>query len=59
MRKGYFPAVIRTERKRFYLAALQSADNGDMAPFIRFIADELIDTQEKVIADLQTTPHKK
>lgn len=52
MKKGYFPAVIRTERKRFYLAALQSADNGDIAPFIGFIADELINTQEKVIADL-------
>lgn len=56
MKKGYFPAVIRTESKRFYLQALQSADEGDIVPFIGFIADELIDTQEKVIADLTAKP---
>lgn len=53
MKKGYFPAVIRTEKKRFYLMALQSADNGDLEPFIRFIAEELINTQENVITDLE------
>lgn len=56
MKKGYFPAVIHTERKRFYLQALQSADEGDIVPFIRFIAEELIVTQEKVIADLTAKP---
>ncbi len=56
MKKGYFPAVIRTERKRYYLQALQSADKGDIMPFIQFITRELIETQEKVIADLTSSP---
>ncbi len=52
MKNGYFPAVIRTEKKRAYLNALQLADKGDILPFVQFIADELIDTMEKVIIDL-------
>ena len=56
MKQGYFPAVIRTEKKRFYLQALKQADHGDSAPFVRFIADEMIPTQQRVIADLQSMP---
>ncbi|MBS9783456.1 MAG: Fic family protein [Pasteurella sp.] len=52
MKNGYFPAVIRIEKKRTYLNALQLADKGDVLPFVQFIADELIDTMEKVIFDL-------
>ena len=54
IKQGYYPAVIRTEKKRFYLDALKEADNGDITPFIQFIASELIETQERVIADLQS-----
>ena len=54
MKQGYYPAVIRTEKKRFYLYTLKQADNGDITPFIQFVASELIETQEKVIADLQS-----
>jgi Fic family protein len=53
MKHNFFPAVIRTEKKRFYLDALQKADNGDIYPFIKFIANELINTQESVINDLE------
>jgi Fic family protein len=56
MKKGFFPAVIRTEKKRFYLDALKQADEGDISPFIQFIAQELIQTQEQVITDLQSKP---
>lgn len=56
MQHGYFPAVIRTERKRAYLDALKTADQGDSAPFIQFIATELAETMERVIADLQSKP---
>ena len=56
MNKGFFPAVIRTEKKRFYLDALKQADEGDISAFIRFIAQELIQTQQQVITDLQSKP---
>lgn len=56
MKQGFFPAVIRTEKKRLYLDALKQADSGDINPFIQFVVSELIQTQEKVIADLESKP---
>ena len=53
MKKGFFPAVIKTESKRMYLDAIHQADKGDINPFIQFIASELIETQEKVLNDLK------
>jgi len=53
MKKDFFPAVIRSERKRYYLDSLKQSDDGDIAAFVEFITGELIDTQEKVIADLE------
>jgi Fic family protein len=53
MKRGFFPAVIKTEKKRGYLNALHQADNGDLSPFISFVAKELIETQERVIFDLE------
>lgn len=53
MKHDFFPAVIKTETKRKYLNALQKADNGDIYPFIKFMASELIETQENVINDLE------
>lgn len=49
---GFFPVVIRTERKRIYLDALSKADKGDLIPFIQFISEELIQTYEEVIENL-------
>ena len=56
MKQGYYPAVIRIEKKSFYLDALKQADNGDITPFIQFVASELIETQERVIVDLRNKP---
>ncbi|HIP61420.1 MAG TPA: Fic family protein [Sulfurovum sp.] len=53
MKKGFFPAVIKTERKRKYLDVIHQADKGGMNPFMMFIATELIETQEKVLNDLK------
>ena len=53
MKKGFFPAVIKQERKRLYLNALNQADKGDLLPFISFIASELIQSQEGVISDFE------
>lgn len=52
IKSGFFPVVIRTERKRIYLDALSKADKGDLIPFIHFISDELIQTYEEVIKNL-------
>jgi Fic family protein len=49
MHKGYFPAVVKLETKRRYLDALSSADRGDLSPFIAYIADCVITTQESVL----------
>ena len=52
LKKGYFPVVIRNEKKRIYLEALAEADKGNLMPFIYFISTELIATYERVIDDL-------
>ncbi len=52
MKNDFFPAVIKTERKRKYLDTLHKADDGDIYPFIKFIASELIETLESAISDL-------
>jgi Fic family protein len=52
IKAGFFPAVIRTEKKRSYLETLSTADKGDLVPFIQFIATELITTYEEVISNL-------
>jgi Fic family protein len=49
MHQGYFPAVVRLETKRRYLEALSAADRGDLSPFIAYIADCVITTQESVL----------
>jgi len=45
MKHNFFPAVIRTEKKRKYLSALQEADKGEIYSFIKFMTSELIKTQ--------------
>ena len=52
LQKGYFPTIIRRERKRHYLEALEAADNGNLEPFITFITSQLIETEQSVLADL-------
>ena len=53
IQKGYFPAVIKSERKRKYLEAIHEADKGNINPFIAFVVKELIETYESVINDLR------
>ncbi len=56
MQKGFFPVVIRSQKKRLYLEALQAADRGDLSPFIEFLAEEVIETQNGVLSDLASKP---
>jgi len=52
IKNHYFPVVIRSEKKRRYLQALQEADGGDISPFVEYITTELIETLERVLVDL-------
>lgn len=52
MNQGFFPAVIKTEKKRKYLAVLHEADEGEIEPFVSFVASELIETLEEVVKNL-------
>lgn len=52
LKNGFFPVVVRNEKKRMYLESLSKADKGDLMPFISFISTELIETYENVIRDL-------
>ncbi len=56
LKNGFFPVVVRNERKRMYLEALSKADKGDLIPFISFISYELIETYENVINDYLIMP---
>ena len=54
LKKGYFPAVLSSEKKRFYLNALAAADAGNATMFVEFVAAELLATMETVVADFQS-----
>lgn len=53
MHQAYFPAVIRLEDKQTYLEALASADRGQLEPFINFVTDTVIASQQSVLNTLQ------
>jgi Fic family protein len=53
MHGGYFPAVIRIETKPEYLTALGRADRGDLAPFVAYVADAVVATQQSVLDVLE------
>jgi len=43
---GFPPVVIKTERKDEYLFALRTADQGNLEPFVQFVAEEVIRSEE-------------
>lgn len=44
IKNGYPPVVIKSSAKNNYLAALNKADVGDMDAFIKYIAEQLVDS---------------
>lgn len=40
MEAGFPPVIIRVEDRLRYYATLQKANEGDLRPFIRFIAEQ-------------------
>ena len=53
MKKGFIPAVIRNEQKQTYYQTLRLADNGNLIPFVQFVTQHLLKTQEDILHDLQ------
>ena len=53
MIQGYTPAIVRNTKRRIYLQALAAADGGDIDPFLGFIADSMLDTQQVILAELR------
>ncbi len=49
IKKGYPVAIIKSEDRRKYLAALNAADRGDIDAFFAFTADSLIDTENLIL----------
>lgn len=52
LQEGYPPAVIRNETRRKYLEALKLADGADLGPFLVFVAEALMTTQDVIQEDL-------
>ncbi|MBW2736807.1 MAG: Fic family protein [Deltaproteobacteria bacterium] len=52
MRGGFLPAIIRFEERERYIETIVQADKGQLNPFVSFMLDALIETQEGVLADL-------
>jgi len=53
MKKGYPPAIVRNEKRRFYLECLIKADRKDLNPFIMFITESLLETESSILKDLE------
>ena len=51
MREHYPPAMIRNENRRQYIESLQRANQGDLAPFVEFVANSLIETENTILED--------
>ena len=47
------PAIIQVQNKQQYMECLRAADQGDIMPFVSFIASSLIETMEMVLAAYQ------
>ena len=44
LKKGLPPAIIKNEKRRFYIESLASADKGELLPFVNLIADSCVET---------------
>jgi Fic family protein len=53
IKKGYPPAIIKKEDRRQYLVSLSKADEGNIYPFVNFVGNSLINTQQLIIEELK------
>ena len=52
IKQGYPPAIIKKEDRRQYHVSLSMADKGEISPFVTFVANALIGTQEVIAQEL-------
>ncbi len=52
LKKGLPPAIIKNEKRRFYIESLASADKGELLPFVNLIADSCVETLEMMRREL-------
>lgn len=50
---GYPPAIIRSEERRMYIQAINRADQGELAPFVQYVARSLLQTEDTILSILQ------
>lgn len=53
MKKKYPPIVIKNENRQDYIESLIEADRGNLLPFIDFITQSLIETEELILNELK------
>ena len=54
MRSGYYPSIIQHAHRRRYIQALEQVDTlNDVLPFVTFVGEELLATEEKVLQIIQ------
>lgn len=53
IKRDYPIAIIKSENRRKYLTALNGADNGNIDPFVKLVADSLIETEKGILDELQ------
>ena len=58
LRAGLFPLIIRTSDRKKYLAAVRSADSGNLQPLVHFFARRQRDTILEALGAPQT-PHSR
>lgn len=52
LKADYIPAVIVVDQRDRYLAALKAADQGNLSPFVAFVADAVQNTQAVVLDEI-------
>ena len=58
MKRGFTPAIIQNEKRRQYIESLVRANKGDISPFVSFVADSMIDTQNSILSNLKDNSAK-
>lgn len=56
MKKKYPPIVIKNENRQDYIESLIDADKGNLSPFIDFVTQSLIETEELIVKELKNIP---
>jgi len=57
LRNRYIPAIIPSEHKQRekYYDSLEAADKGNLEPFVNFVCDSLINTQEFLLEEVKSS----